>query len=201
MEKQQAELEINMIKKIMEDSRRIVIDDGVGYIIWGVLVMAGLIATYAAIISHNYQYIPWAWIILMGGGWIYTIIINVKKERRRKIRTFAGKILGGLWISSGIAMTIIGFAGPGTGAISGYAVSPMISIVLGVAYFVSGIVYSQPWIRNLAIGWWAGAVLMLLWPGSYTLLVFAAMMALLQVLPGIILYHKFKKEYKPNKNG
>ena len=201
MEKQQAELEINMIKKIMDDSRRIVTDDGVGYIIWGVLVIAGLLSTYFAITFEKYNYILWAWVILIGGGWIYTIVINVKKDRNRKVRTLAGKILGGLWVSAGIAMTLIGFIGTSTGAIRGYAISPMMSIVLGIAYFVSGIVYSQPWIRNLAIGWWAGAVLMMLWPGSYTLLVFAAMMALLQVLPGIILYLKWKKEYKPNTNG
>lgn len=201
MEKQQAELEINMIKKIMEDSRKIVIDDGIGYIVWGILVLMALLSTYFSIISKQYTYIPWVWIVLMGCGWVYTIIHYWRKESKSKVKTFAGKILGGLWISVGIAMSLVGFAAPFTRSVASYAISPLISIVLGIAYFVSGIVYGQPWIRNLAIGWWAGALLMLVWPGLHTLLIFAGMMTLLQILPGIILYRKFKKDYQPEING
>lgn len=201
MEKQQAELEINMIKKIMEDSRRIVIDDGAGYIVWGFLVIIALLSTYFIVLAKQFNYIVWVWLILMGGGWIYTIFHYRKKETRAKVKTFAGKILGGVWISAGISMTLIGFVGSASGAIGGYAISPLISVILGIAYFTSGIIYMQNWIKYLSIGWWAGAVIMFLWPGVNSFLIFSAMMALLQVLPGIILYSKFKKEYRTNENG
>ncbi len=201
MEKQQAELEISMIRKIMEDSRRIVIDDGVGYIVWGFLVILALLSSYFIVLAKQYSYILWVWVVLMGGGWIYTIFHYRKKESRTRVKTFAGKILGGTWISAGISMTLVGFVGTSTGAIRGYAISPMISIILGIAYFVSGIVYSQRWIRNLSAGWWAGAVIMFLWPGVYSFLIFSGMMALLQVLPGIILYSKFRKEFSADENG
>jgi hypothetical protein len=116
MEKQQAELEINMIKKIMDDSRKIVIDDGIGYIVWGVLVMIGHLATYYAIMEKMYNYIGWIWIILIGAGWVYSIVVNIRKEARRKVKTMAGKILGGVWISAGISMTVIGFAAGNRGS-------------------------------------------------------------------------------------
>lgn len=201
MEKQQAELEINMIKKIMEDSRKIVVNDGLGFIIWGVLVLIGLLSTYYIILSKQYAYSLWVWVVLIGGGWAYTFIYYWKKERKQKVKTLAGKILGGLWISAGVAMSLIGFAGSLTGFIGGYQISPLLSVILGIAYFVSGIVYGQLWIRNLSIGWWAGAVVMFIWPGLHTLLIFAGMMAFLQIIPGIVLYSKFKKEYQPINNG
>ncbi len=201
MEKQQAELEINMIKKIMEDSRKIVVDDGIGYIVWGVLILIGMISSYFAVLTKQYNYTIWIWVILICGGWAYSIISHFLRDSKKKASTFTGKILGGLWISTGISMTLIGFAGPLSHSIGGYTVTPLISIMLGIAYFVSGIIYGQGWIRNLALGWWAGAVVMFFWPGIHTFLIFAAMMAFLQVVPGIILYLKFKKEYQPELNG
>lgn len=201
MEKSQAELEIELIKKIMDDSRRIVCEDGKDYIIWGVLVLVGLIGTYLSVAWKTYHYIGWVWLITMGGGWIFAIASHWRKGSKQKVSTLAGRILAGVWISSGIAMTLLGFVATATGAIGGWSISPMISIVLWIAYTVSGIVYRQPWVRNLAIGWWLGAIIMLIWPGIHTLLIFAAMMALFQITPGIVLYSKWRKEFQPLRNG
>ena len=196
MEKHDAELEISMIKQIMDDSKKIVVDDGKGYIIWGVLIVIGLLGTYFLILSKLYNYIGWLWIASIGAGWIYTIIIHAVKGHKKKARTFAGKILGALWFSCGISMTIVGFVGTGTGSYGAYIISPLMAVILGVAYFVTGFIYGMAWVRNLALGWWIGAIVTFVWTGMYSLLVFAGMMIALQIIPGIILYSKFKKEYQ-----
>jgi len=201
MEKQQAESEISMIKQIMDDSKRIVVDDGKGYIIWGALIVIGLLGTYFLILSKLYNYIGWLWIVVIGSGWIFTIIINVVKGHKKKVRTFAGKILGALWFSCGITMTIVGFVGTGSGSFGAYTISPMMAVILGIAYFVTGVIYGLPWVRNIAAGWWIGAIVTFIWSGMYSLLVFAGMMIVLQIIPGIILYSKFKKEYQAKLNG
>jgi hypothetical protein len=201
MEKSQAETEIALIKKIMDDSRRIACDDGKDYIIWGVLVLVGLIGTYLSIVWKTYNYIGWIWIITMGGGWIFVMASHWRKDSKEKVRTFAGKVLAVLWISCGIAMSLIGFVAAAARAIGPWSISPMISIVLGVAYAVSGMIYGNRWIQSLAAGWWAGAVVMFIWPGSYTLLLFAAMMVLFQITPGVVLYIKWKKELQLRSNG
>jgi len=201
MEKQQAELEINMIKKIIEDSRKIVVDDGIGYIVWGLLVFVGMISSYFAVLTKQYNYTIWIWVILISAGWAYSIISHFLRDSKKKASTLAGKILGGLWISTGISMTLIGFIGPLSHSISGYTINPLLSIMLGIAYFVSGIVYGLAWVRNLAAGWWAGAIVMFFLQGIQSFLIFAALMALLQIIPGIIMYKKFKKEYQPEING
>lgn len=196
MEKHNAELEISMIKQIMDDSKKIVVDDGKGYIIWGVLIVIGLLGTYFLILSRLYSYIGWLWITSIGAGWIYTIIVNAVKGHKKKVRTFAGKILGALWFSCGISMTIVGFVGTGTGSYGAYIISPLMAVILGVAYFVTGFIYGMAWVRNLAVGWWIGAIVTFIWTGMYSLLVFAGMMIALQIIPGIIMYSKFKKEYQ-----
>lgn len=193
----QAELELSEIKKIMEDSRRIMVDDGLGFIIWGSLVAAGLIFSYLSVLG----YLAWnitsiAWFVLIGAGWLFTIIQVRKEKKERRAHTFAGKVAGAIWGSAGITMTIIGFVGSYSGLVRGLGISPLMACVLAAAFFVSGVIYNDKVFRYLSFGWWAGALVMFFWRTPHTLLMFAMMMLFMQVLPGIIMFRKWKKEIK-----
>jgi len=50
METKNAELELSLIKKMMEDSRRLNIDNGIHYIFWGILVTIALLINYAMVL-------------------------------------------------------------------------------------------------------------------------------------------------------
>ena len=187
--------ELAYIKKIIQDSRRKVIDNGLGFIIWGILVLLGLLSTYYMLVNKIHLGIPWNWIILVGLGWIYTFYQVIRKVKKQKQpSSFAEKIIGALWFSSGLSMTLFGFIAPASGAVNGVFISPMISVVLGIAYFVSGFIYDYKWISSLAFGWWIGAIVMFFYPGMQVFLIMSLMLILLQIVPGIILYLKFKKE-------
>lgn len=194
MNEQTALEELTFIKNIIQDSRRKVIENGLGFIIWGILVLLGLLSTYFMLVNKIYLSIPWNWIILMGAGWLYTFL-KVRKYKKKKVpSSFAVKIIGALWFSSGISMTLFGFVAPASGAVNGVFISPMISVVLGIAYFVSGFLYDSKWISLLAYGWWAGAIVMFFYPGMQVFLIMSTMLILFQIVPGIVLYSKFRKE-------
>ncbi len=193
----QAELELSEIKKIMEESRRIMVDDGLGFIIWGSLVAAGLISSYLSVLGYlAWNITSFAWIALIGSGWIITIIQVRKEKRERRAVTFAGKVAGAIWGSAGVTMTIIGFVGTYTGLVRGMGISPLMACVLAAAFFVSGVIYNDKTFRYLSIGWWAGALVMFFWHSPHTLLLFALMIIFMQVLPGFVMYKKWKKEIK-----
>lgn len=197
MNSSQAELELSEIKKIMEESRRIMVDDGLGFIIWGSLVAAGLISSYLSVLGYlAWNITSYAWIALIGSGWIITIIQVRKEKKERRAITFAGKVAGAIWGSAGVTMTIIGFVGSYTGLVKGMGISPLMACVLAAAFFVSGVIYNDKTFRYLSIGWWAGALVMFFWHSPHTLLLFALMIIFMQVLPGFIMYKKWKKEIK-----
>lgn len=185
--------EIAYIKNIINDSRRIIKDDGKGFIIWGILVVIGMLLTYFSIYFNEHTYGWLVWPVVIGIGWIYTLVTEIKRGKRSKVSTFAGKILGALWFSCGITMTVIWFIGSYTDAYSGAYITPLISNVLGIAYLVSGVLYGKKWISFLSIGWWGGAVIMFILPGLYTFLLFSGMLIFLQTLPGFILYKQSKR--------
>lgn len=189
------EAELHVIRKIMQDSRRTIIDNGLHYIFWGVLVTVALILNYLMIIySYSVNEAGLMWFVLMVSGAVADYFIERRREKARKVKTFAGKVLGSLWGASGLCMFLFGFIGVITKAYNPYFICPIIAVVLGMTYFISGVIQQTNWLRYLTVGWWGGAVYMFLLPGRQTMLVFASMMLLFQVLPGIILYKKWKKE-------
>jgi len=189
-----AQQELAFIKKVMADSRQIIIDDGRGFVFWGLLVSFGLLVTYFSIAGRWEASLSWFWPVLIGIGWIYTISTEIRREKKRRVRTFAGKIMGGLWFSVGISATIFGFIGSLAGAYHGVYISPTISVVLGIGYLLSGLLYGKTWISLLSIGWWTGAIVMFFMQNLETILIMVGMMIFLQIIPGIILFKESKKE-------
>jgi len=189
-----AQQELAFIKKVMADSRQIIIDDGKGFIFWGILIAFGLFITYLANVGRWEFSLGWLWLALIAIGWIVTFIIQIRAEKKRSTKTFTGKIMGALWIGCGVGMTIIGFIGSITDAYSGVFINPLIAVVLGIGYLVSGVLQGKTWVSLLSIGWWAGAITMFYLHNLETLLIMVGMMIFLQTIPGFILYNQSKKE-------
>ena len=199
MESKQAEQELSIIKTIMEDSRNIVLNNGWHYIFWAIIVSAALIANYIMLlIKLNGSYIGWMWFALMIGAAITASLWERRIDKRRPVKTFAGKMLGSLWFAGGIAMFMFGFIGSISGAYNSIYICPIISTVLGVTFYISGEIQQLKWQKLLSIGWWAGAIVLFMLPSVHTLLIFAIMLIVFQAVPGIILNRKYKKEISKN---
>ena len=139
METRQAELELSLIKKMMDDSRKISLDNGWHFIYWGSLVTTALLLNYILIIVHaKQQYIGWMWFIMMIGGAIAGGIMEKRHERKKKVHTIAGRIIGSLWFASGIAMFIYGFLGSISGGYNSVYICLVIYTLLGILFFITG---------------------------------------------------------------
>lgn len=186
--------DLQFIRKLMSETKTTVVDNGVEYIFWGILVAVGLISMYFFFLLDIDLPVLYLWLGIIGAGWVFSAVTGYKRSRRIKVRTFAGNLLGAIWLSAGIAMSMFGFVATTAGAIRGGFVSPSISVVLGMAFFVSSYLHGESWMKWIAVLWWAGAAVMFYNPGLYTVLMMAGMMICLQVLPGIYLYRKYKSE-------
>ncbi|HQY19533.1 MAG TPA: hypothetical protein PLD63_08780 [Ignavibacteria bacterium] len=194
MESRQAELELSLIKKMMEDTRKMNIDNGIHYIFWGVLVAVALFINYLFLKLNFYpKYVGLVWMVLMVSGAVADIFIAKYQSKRSSVSTYAGRLMSSLWLASGVAMFIYGFIGPLSGAYNSIFICPIIATSLGISYFTSGSIQQLGWLRSVSFGWWAGAIVMFIFPGIHTLLVFAVMIILLQIVPGILLNIKSKK--------
>ncbi|MFZ1321042.1 MAG: hypothetical protein WAT71_05755 [Ignavibacteria bacterium] len=194
MESRKAELELSLIKKMMEDTRKMNIDNGIHYIFWGILVAVALFLNYLIIKLNFYpKYAGFVWLVLMVSGAIADIFIGKYQSKRSSVSTYAGRLMSSLWLASGVAMFIYGFVGSFSGAYNPIFICPIIATSLGISYFTSGSIQQLSWLKSVSYGWWAGAIFMFVFPGIHTLLVFAVMIILFQIVPGIVLNKRSKE--------
>ncbi|HEX6928684.1 MAG TPA: hypothetical protein VF267_05520 [Gammaproteobacteria bacterium] len=174
------------IRRLMEDTRRATYVSGGYFIVWGIAIGLGLIANWLLIIGavHFSPFISWTACIALGGVGTFFL---VRQEQRAPVEAPAGKLIGMVWMSMGITMMIIFFIGVGSGHLSGAHMPALSSALVGGAVFLTGVLAGMPWLRNLALGWWAGAALMFAWPGLHVLLIQGLMLLALYVVPGVIL--------------
>lgn len=185
--------ELLFIKKVIEDSRKIVVDNGMGFIVWGILITAGMLFGYIKfLLNLQFDYI-WAWVVIIAAGWAFSFFKYYKRPTC-KVETFAGRITGTLWFSFGISMSIAGFLGYWSGAIRGEYISSIIAVMLGAAYYISSALYEWKWFKVVGILWWSGGILMFYIAGIEQLLIMAILMIFGQVVPGIVIYRKFKSQ-------
>ncbi len=194
MEEKQALDELRFIKKVMEDSQKIIADNGMGYIIWGVLVVIGMLGSYLKFkLQMQFDFI-WVWVVLISTGWIFSYFMYKKLKNKVRVETFAGKIMGMLWFSVGTGMTIAGFAGFFSGAIRGDYVSSIMAIFLGSAFYLTSALNNQKWFKVIGVLWWFGGVVIFFVGGLNSLLIMAFLITVGQIIPGIILNRKYKKQ-------
>lgn len=190
-----AEEEISVIKQIIEDSRKAVVENGWHYIYWGSIVTAAIIVNYLMVIYSVSMYAQgMLWFFSMPAAAIIEVIIERKKEKHIKVKTFADKMINTVWNGAGVCMFILGFAGSLSGTYSLVTIFPLISIVLGSAYLISGVIQQVKWLSAISIFWWGGSVVLLLIPGMHSMLFFAGMLVCFQIVPGVLLFIKSKRE-------
>ncbi|HTY09062.1 MAG TPA: hypothetical protein VMF29_07855 [Candidatus Edwardsbacteria bacterium] len=197
MEQFDARQELSFIKKVMADSRRVTVENGLDYIVWGLIVALGMFGTFALDRLHAAEWAAGGWIVLalwiavMGGGWVFSLVRYLRHRRHARVHTLAGKMLGSIWLACGIAIMLLVFV---LGPLGKADPSPAIATVLGIGFLLSGILMDFAPLRWASLCWWAGAVaLALIRPVAVEMLVFGAMMVAFQVVPGIILHQAWRE--------
>jgi hypothetical protein len=185
--------ELQFIKKVIEDSRKSITYNGMDYIFWGIIVIVGMLIQYFALLRHNYFNFFWIWAVLIPIGWVFSFY-NARSKKEKLPRTFSGRIISAVWGATGIGMTLLGFIGTMSGGINGEFVSPILSVVLGTGYYITGKIVEAKWVSNIAFCWWIGGIVMFYYHGVHSILIMALMMLFFQTVPGVIIYRKYKKE-------
>lgn len=185
--------ELAFIKEIIQQSRKTNFITGVEYILWGVIVPIGLIGTYLLIDFHLYSLIRYLWVLIICAGWGFEIFHIIKTKKREKTKSYVTKSISALWTACGIAIMIISFIGLFASTNIKYDVSPLIAIILGIAYFVSGTLLEYKWLRNIGFVWWIAGIYFFLCKDNLNLLIFALLLLVLQAGSGLILNRKTAK--------
>lgn len=175
------------IRQVMEQTRRYTQLSGNHLIAWGLLVSLGLVCN--GIVEQTGTQLPLSeiWLTLIALGWAYSFWNGRREARRGPVTGYAAHVVGRLWIACGVAMTTAFLVGGWSGAVDRAGSGGLCALFIGIGVFMTGVLGGMGWFRNLAFGWWAGAIAMFLWHGTDAVWISLALLVALLVIPGIVL--------------
>ncbi len=196
-----AQEELAYIRKIIGESRQAFVEDGKPYIVWGIIVAFCMTMTYLSVLTQTELYVGYIWLGLSLVGIAYILFYVKKSPKEQKVKSFMDRIQGAIWgacgSAIGLSVILITISGNSTPSdvppIHQYYICFITSIILGIAYFLSGVANDLKWLSRIGYAWWAGAVFMIIFPSVHVLGLYAAMVIAFQVVPGIVLMKRYKK--------
>ena len=199
MEQNQLQDDIAYLRIMIDNNRRSLIDNGITYISAGIYVLIGVVVSYILDVNGLTKLQPFLWLVLMALLIIINFIIQKKIQKKHVKKTFASKVFDATWFACGIPIAVISILFLTTGSISPTSFFIFISTILGIGYFLTGIINELRLMVILAFGWWLATILSIFWKyigEEYQLaLLFAGLIFLFEIIPGIIIYTKWKKLY------
>jgi hypothetical protein len=197
LQKQHAIEDIAYIKKILEETQQKVVENGSMLILWGIIIVIGQTLTYTLIklvesgkYVGDYCGVTVLWGVLFFAGWIVSFLKFRKQSNRKGSGSFVQRTFRSVWASSCIGIAIFLFTSLLTGNLDGNLINPIISVFIGGSYFICANLFEQFWFKILACGWWCGAIIMFVFPGLHSFLIFSILVVSFLIIPGIVLYRK-----------
>ncbi len=199
MDQNQFQEDVQYIKRMIENNRRTIIDNGLNYLITGILVAIGVIISSLPGISTNKGTVTLVWFSIIAVIIISNLTIQYRIGKSKIKRTFITNIYESVWIVCGFSVTVITILYFITWKISLPDFFLIIATILGIGYYLTGVINELSFMKVLAFGWWIGGILSILWGyiGQEDLLplLFSCLIIPLEIIPGIIIYKKWKRLY------
>src|SRR5215211_1027351 len=98
---------LSIIQSMIDTARNKFSDNGYLYLLWGWVVFVCSIAQFVLLNFHyEYHYMVW---MLTWVAFIYQFIYLARKKRKEKVKTYADRLIGFVWMVFVIMMFLFGF--------------------------------------------------------------------------------------------
>ncbi len=184
----QARADIALIRTALDQGRAYASARGPDMIVWGLLVAAGYLGTWAIATGHAPIRPGPLWIAVLAIGWLFYVLRRLPGQEPKPPRRPLVVALRMLWLGIGICLTLTAVVGILSGGMGLDWLGPFAAGVLGAAFFASAPLCDLPWLRWVAAAWWFGELAAFWLHGNILVLPFsAALYVLLLAGPGLVL--------------
>ena len=188
----QVRQDIAFIRRAVEEGGAYATAGSPDMLVWGVAVALGYLGTYAFIRGWSPIAPHGLWAVCLGAGWLYSLRRIVVGPQGRPARGPMAQALAMLWFGCGVFMTTLVIAAMASGAAREGWFDAVVAGVLGIGFFASASLSNLPWLRWIAVLWWAGeiALFALRLNPAVRLPLAAVLMLVLLAGPGLLLLRR-----------
>lgn len=192
MDINQLQQDISIIKEMIEKTRRQTANSGHLFIFIGVFsALATVGIGLLEIFSLQDFFIPLLILMAVVNGITgYFIISN--EEKKEKVKDYTRIFFWNVWMVCGLSALLIVFVFPFLNVYSFGAVPIITSVLMGIALFLTGVLFEMNVIKLSSLIWWVGAILLGLYEGPYGFLIIVVVIVVGWLMPGLYLNRQYK---------
>ncbi len=150
MNENQIQEDVQFIKKMMENNQRRLVDNGLSYIINGLIVAIGIPITILMGYNGFGQYAPYVWLLLIAIMVLANLVANKKIEKKNSVKTFGSELFAAVWGACGLTIVIIFVLSVSNIGVGGASFFMSISGILAIGYFLTGVINDLKFMKVLA---------------------------------------------------
>jgi hypothetical protein len=194
MNEMQAKDEIRLISEMIERTRKITAGSWMFFLVWGIVVILGVVGMYALVFIEKFSWIWLNWIVFVGIGVVFSIVYGRKYEKIEGARTYPYIATAHVCFTCGMAFILVGFIFPLLKLYSWGLIAILISLVAGILAFSLGGIYEWNLLKWCGVIWWAGAIGMVFIHENYRALFFIPLILIGYIMPALVLRSMYKKQ-------
>ncbi len=185
-EKESLELITQMIRNTQQ---RIEKANGIPFLIWGyTTILVSLAVWYLLTTTENSNW-NYLWLLIPVIG--FPLMMITKKREKKTVKTYIDKVISYVWIVIGISAFIPSLAAAFT---PGLPILFLVTVLISIGSAITGLIIKfTPLTVAGFIGMFLSIFCLILGNTTNSILVFAALFLVIQVIPGHIINWKGKK--------
>lgn len=172
-----------------EESRVQLRARGQDFMVWGAAIALAYLGTFAMLKGYWVTNLFVLWCVCVVAPWLFSLrgVIVARLGAFVPVQTNPLTLaMRKLWIATALAQVALAASGGFDAMMPAGWFAPVSAAVLGIDFYVTGWLCDLAWLRRVAWGWWAGAVLLFMLLGHVEQsLAGAALMVALLIGPGI----------------
>lgn len=185
--------QLAIIKEMIDKTRKDTAESGYFFIFAGFISLIGTLLV--GILEHAGQLqgflIPLLiFITVINGGIAYGII--VKEQRRHAVKTYVKTLFWRTWQICGLSALLIVFLFPALHICTLSNIPVYVSIIMGIALYLSGVILELPFLQLSSLVWFSGAVLSGIFRGNPAFYIMLAVIIFGWIVPGFQLNRRYR---------
>ncbi len=180
--------EMNQVRMALEQGRNISRFSGLLNIFWG-LIAAKCVLSEWAVERFNWSILSlYIWMPTFLFGCICTWVYAGVTLNKIHSRPLTGRFVSAIWGGCLMALALVGMGGWGMQNFNLHLLPAIFSVILGIGFFIHGVIDNRIVFKFSAYGWWLGSIGLFYQPDIDALAWFSLMIILFHVLPAFWLW-------------
>lgn len=192
MDNNQIQQEISIIKEMIEKTKKETAESGLFFIAIGLVSIFGtFIIGMLEYFNLNHLALPVMITMLIVNGIIGYFTIS-KQDKKEKVKSYHKTILYNVLFSFTVPAILIVFIFPLLKVYPWNVIPVLVSVLMGIMIFVTGVILEARFFLWSSSAWWAGALLMALVSGTPRIFIMITILLFGWIMPGLILNKQYK---------